>query len=62
MGCIISMGANQKQETGAERIDTSPCGAECGRREAPRPVPLQAKQRVICLNKQAQEKHTKFCH
>lgn len=44
-GYIISAGANQKEETGAERIDKSPCGADCGRREAARPVPRQATQR-----------------
>ena len=62
MGCIISAGAKQNEETGAKRIDKSPCGAECGQREAPRPGLFLSKQRAICWNKQAQEKQTKFCH
>lgn len=58
MGCRRSVGANRNEETGAERIDGSPRGAECGRREAPRPGPLLAKQRGHLLEQASPGKTT----
>lgn len=58
MGCRRSVGANRNEETGAERIDGSPRGAECGRREAPRPGPLLDKQRGHLLEQASPGKTT----